>query len=157
MRFKWLIIDGYNVLHTQPHLVTLMRSDMEQARHQLVRQIEAAALSMADHVTLVFDGKERGIDEALSRPRFEVVYASKELSADGLIERLVDKAPTPECICVITSDTLEQRTVSGSGAYTMSAHEFMNQLHKQSQPTTYSTQMRPAQKPNLGDIFPDSL
>ena len=157
MRFEWLIIDGYNVLHTQPHLVTLMRSDMEQARHQLVRQIEAATLAMADQVTLVFDGKERGRDEGLSRSRFEVIYASKELSADGLIERLVDKATTPERICVITSDTLEQRTVSGSGAYTMSAHEFMNQLNKQHKPTTYSTQMRPAQRPKLGDIFPDSL
>jgi predicted RNA-binding protein with PIN domain len=157
MRFEWLIIDGYNVLHTQPHLVTLMRSDMEQARHQLVRHIEAAALAIADQVTLVFDGKERGRDESLSRSRFEVVYASKELSADGLIERLVDKATTPERICVITSDTLEQRTVSGSGAHTMSAHEFMNQLNKQHKSTTYSTQMRPAQKPKLGDIFPDSL
>ena len=57
MRFEWLIIDGYNVLHTQPQLVALMRSDMEQARHQLVRQIEAATLAMADQVTLVFDGK----------------------------------------------------------------------------------------------------
>ena len=73
MRFEWLIIDGYNVLHTQPQLVALMRSDMEQARHQLVRHIETAALAMADQVTLVFDGKERGRDESLSRSRFEVV------------------------------------------------------------------------------------
>jgi predicted RNA-binding protein with PIN domain len=157
MRFQWLIIDGYNVLHTQPHLAKLMRSDMEQARHQLVRQLEAAALAMADQVTLVFDGRERGRDDTLSRPRFEVVYASEELSADGLIERLVGRAAAPERICVVTSDTLEQRTVSGSGAHTMGAHEFMDHVTKQLKGSTYSTQMRPAQKPKLGDIFPDSL
>ena len=157
MQFQWLLIDGYNVLHTQPHLKELMRRDRERARYQLIRLIESTAMELADQVTLVFDGVERGIDAGLSRPRFEVIYASEELSADGLIERLVDQATEPTRLCVVTSDLLEQRTVAGSGAATMSAHDFMDRCSKKTGTNTYSTHMRPAQKPKLGDIFPDTL
>mgnify|MGYP003305778252 CR=1 FL=1 len=88
-----------------------------------------------------------------SRPEFSV---DVELSADGLIERLVNRHQNPEKICVITSDQLEQQIVSSSGAYVESSEIFMQKC-KNSKNTSYSTNMKASQKPKLGDFFPNDL
>ena len=156
MNIKWLIIDGHNLLHKQPDLVSLLNKSQEQARTALVRLIEPLAIRIADRTTIVFDGKERGNDPILSTKQIQVIYAPAQLTADGLIERLVLQSGEPRSICVVTSDRLEQQTVSSAGAQTQSSEDFLCQQNSP-QKNTYSTRMRPGQKPKLGDIFPDGI
>ena len=156
MKIKWLIIDGHNLLHKQPDLVSLMNKSQEQARTALIRLIEPITTRIASQTTVVFDGQERGSDPTLSTKQIDVLYAPAQLTADGLIERLVIQSREPQTICVVTSDRLEQQTVSSAGAQIQSAEDFLRQQNR-SYGTTYSTRMRPGQKPKLGDIFPDGL
>ena len=156
MKINWLIIDGHNLLHKQPDLVLLMSKSQEQARSALLRLIEPIATRITSQTTVVFDGQERGSDPTLSTKQINVIYAPAQLTADGMIERLVTQSQDPRTICVVTSDRLVQQTVSSAGAQIQSAEDFILQQNR-SEEITYSTRMRPGQKPKLGDIFPDGL
>ncbi len=153
MNPDWLIIDGYNLLHQVDELADLLRTDIQQARHRLVRMIENTAHKMAAQTTIVFDGREAGTDDALSTKHLEVYFSPSNLSADSVIERLVCKFPNPEKILVVTSDRAECDTVSSAGAQTMSSPDFIAQCNTDAKrPRRKNTP--PGKEPRLGDIFP---
>lgn len=156
MRFKWLIIDGYNLLHQTEELVRLLSTDIQGARHRLVRMVEETAHNMARQTTIVFDGREAGSDPALSSKYLEVFFSPANLSADTVIERLVCQSPDPNKVLVVTSDHAEHDTVSSAGAHTMSSEEFMERCQREVKKTVRK-RTPPGKEPKLGDLFPDGL
>lgn len=152
----WLIIDGYNLLHQADELVSLLRSNIQLARHRLVRMVENTAHKMAPQTTIVFDGREAGADAALTAKHLEVYFSPAHLSADTIIERLVCKYPNPEKILVVTSDRAERDTVSSAGAQTMAAEEFLAQCRAGAR-RSLRKHTPPDKEPRLGDLFPDEL
>ncbi len=156
MPYEWLIIDGYNLLHKVPELAQMLGSDIQGARHRLVRIAEETAHNMARQTTIVFDGREAGQDTALTSKYLEVFFSPGNLSADTVIERLVCKFEHPEKILVVTSDHAEHDTVSSAGAYTMSSEEFMDRCERESK-KKISKRTPPGKEPKLGDLFPEGL
>ncbi len=156
MQFDWLIIDGYNLLHKVPELARMLGSDIQGARHRLVRFTEGTALAMAQQTTIVFDGREAGCEPSLTSKHFEVFFSPGNLSADSIIERLVCKFPTPGKILVVTSDHAEHDTVSSAGAHTMSSEEFMVRCERESK-KRIEKRTPPGQEPRLGDLFPEGV
>ena len=156
MQYEWLIIDGYNVLHQVEELAKLLRTDLQGARHRLVRMIEETAHNMAKQTTIVFDGREVGSDAALSSKYLEVLFSPGNFSADTVVERLVCKLPNPGKSLVVTSDHAEHDTVSSAGAQTMSSEEFMDRCKRESK-KKISKRTPPGQEPKLGDVFPEGL
>lgn len=155
MRYQWIIVDGYNVLHQLTELANQPPSDLMGARHRLVRHIEETVHQMAPQATVVFDGREAGNDEALTSAHLEIFFSPANLSADSVIERLVCKSARPEKILVVTSDRAERDTVSSAGAQTMSAREFLEMCAKTNQ-RPIARRTPPGKEPKLGDLFPDS-
>lgn len=156
MRPDWLIIDGYNLLHVVDELKALLNSDIQLARHRLVRLIEGTAHRMAPQTSIIFDGREAGQDKALTSKHLEIYYSPGKHTADTIIERLVAKFPNPGKILVVTSDRAESDTVLSDGAQVMSSQEFFAQCQVDSR-KTIQKRMRPGGKPKLGDLFPDGL
>jgi len=156
MHYEWLIIDGYNLLHKVPELAKMLGTDIQAARHRLVRMVEETAHNMARQTILVFDGREAGSDTALSSKYLEVFFSPGNLSADSVIERLVCKIPNPEKTIVVTSDHAEHDTVSSAGAQTMSSEEFMARCQTDAK-KAISKRTPPGKEPKLGDLFPDGL
>jgi predicted RNA-binding protein with PIN domain len=156
MQPQWLIIDGYNLLHKVETLSKLLRSDIQNARHQLVRMVENTAHIMAPQTTIVFDGREAGSDDALTSKYLEVFFSPSNLSADSVIERLVCKFPQPEKILVVTSDHAERDTVASAGAQTMSSEDFLDRCTVNIK-RSYGKKTPPGKEPRLGDIFPEDL
>jgi len=156
MRIEWLIIDGYNVLHQIDDLAELIRTDIQAARHRLVRQVENTAHRMAPQTTIVFDGREAGGDASLTSTHLEVCFSPGNLSADTVIERLVTKFTAPEKILVVTSDHAEHATVSSAGAQVMSSQDFVARCEQDSR-RSITKRTPPGQEPTLGDHFPDHL
>jgi predicted RNA-binding protein with PIN domain len=152
MDYDRLIIDGYNLLH-QDGALDGRRDEIATARQRLVRRIERFASGMARRITVVFDGREGGRDEALDAPNLEVIFSPANRTADGVIEQMVHDAPKPERILVVTSDWTEQRLVSVFGASVISCREFL--LRCEAPPVT----MKKAKLPKgskLGDFFPET-
>lgn len=150
MDFDWLIIDGYNLMH-QDDALDGRRSDLPTARQRLVRRIEKAATGMAHKISVVFDGREGGRDEAFDAPHLEVLFSPSNRTADGLIEQMVHDAKKPERVLVVTSDWTEQRLVSVFGASVISCREFLLRCE-----TSPSLPKKPksARGSTLGDFFP---
>jgi predicted RNA-binding protein with PIN domain len=156
MRPDWLIIDGYNLLHVVDELNPLLASDIQLARHRLVRLLENTAHRMAQQTTIVFDGRAYGQDDALTSKHLEIFYSSGKHTADTVIERLVARYPAPGKILVVTSDRAEANAVLSDGAQVMSSREFMDQCRLDSRKTV-TKRTRPGAEPRLGDLFPDGL
>ncbi len=156
MNPEWLLIDGYNLLHCVDSLKPLLSSDLELARHRLIRMIEPTAQRMARQTTVVFDGRESGQDAALTSKHLEIFYSPGKHTADTVIERLTAKFPRPGKILVITSDHAESDTVLSHGGQVMSCPEFLAQCRADSRKKVRK-QNRPGQEPKLGDLFPDGF
>lgn len=156
MQPDWLIIDGYNLLHVVPELKPLLDSDIQLARHRLVRTIENTAHRMALQTTIVFDGRECGQDDALTSRHLEIFYSSGKHTADTVIERLVAKYHAPGKILVVTSDRAETYAVLSDGAQVMSSQEFLAHCESGAgkSPRKHTP---PGKEPKLGDLFPDDL
>lgn len=156
MQYDRLYIDGYNLLHQTDELAGLLRTDIQGARHRLVRMVEETAHRMARHTTIVFDGRTTGSDSALSAEYLEVIFSPGNLSADTVIERLVCREADPDRILVVTSDRAEQHTVSSAGAHIMSSEEFMDRCRR-TMNRSADRRTPPDKGPTLGDHFPDNL
>jgi predicted RNA-binding protein with PIN domain len=156
MQVEWLIIDGYNLLHQIDELAELIHTDIQTARHRLIRLVENTAHRLAPQTTIVFDGRAAGSDPSLDSKHLEVCFSPANLSADTVIERLVTKYPAPENILVVTSDHAEHVTVSSAGAQVMSTQEFFARCEQDSRRSA-SKRTPPGKEPRLGDLFPDGL
>jgi predicted RNA-binding protein with PIN domain len=155
MNTRWLIIDGYSLLHRLEHRNGSARGAGEVARDRLVRQIDGMAGHLAERITVVFDGTgpKTNRDPAA---HIEVLFSSGDKTADTVIERLVLEAREPGSILVVTSDSAERRTVDAAGARSMSCGDFLE--HGQQQRAQLARAAgdtrKKAHAPTLGDFFP---
>jgi hypothetical protein len=126
MSDRWVLVDGYSVLHAWPKLRRLAGRRLEQQREAL----EGALRQYADHtrhkVTVVFDGyaAKRKPETNAPTPGIEVLFSEQGKTADDVIERLVGQAEHPDRIWVVTSDNMERHTVESMGAQSISAELF---------------------------------
>lgn len=151
---KWLIIDGYSLLHRDPSLKPLLRRDLETARQLLIRKVEQTAPDWAERITIVFDGQGERTSRTVPDARIEIVFAPSRLTADTVIERLVFAVADKEPVLVVTSDRAERQTVAAAGAETMSCGDFLRYGDRQKE--QWLRPKRPARplRPTLGDHFP---
>ena len=128
MSSRWVLVDGYSVLHTWPIFLTKKSRarSMSARRDVLLNVLRQYADHTGHRMTVVFDGYAAKHKPESSEPTsgIEVVYSEKGKTADDVIERLVGQAPHPSEILVVTSDNLERDTVVSLGAQSMSADLF---------------------------------
>jgi predicted RNA-binding protein with PIN domain len=126
MSNRWVLVDGYSVLHAWPHLRRVAGRSLEQQRDALVAVLRRYADSSGRRVTVVFDGyaakRKPAVTERVAG--IEVIFSEHGKTADDVIERLVAEAPQPEQIQVVTSDNLERHTVESLGAQSISTELF---------------------------------
>jgi predicted RNA-binding protein with PIN domain len=157
MHFAWLIIDGNNILHQIPELQDTVRRDFDSARAALVRLFEPWVGSLAERITIVFDGRRPGqtpplrFDRTPAPAGVEILFSPAHLTADSLIERLVMESENSGQIAVVSSDLAERHTVEAAGAYTLSCRTFLESLARMRRDRAPST---PTRKSTLGDYFP---
>ena len=156
MTSNHLIIDGYCLLHRDPELRPLLRNRIDHARHRLVQKVARVCDALADHTTIVFDGRSRGRDEALSVGSIEVMFSHSDQTADTVIERMTASSLRPERIRVVTSDRAEIAVVTAAGAEAMSCAEFLDRCaeveRRAGQHIRYGNRRGRANR--LGDHFP---
>jgi predicted RNA-binding protein with PIN domain len=128
MSARWVLVDGYSVLHTWPVFLTRKARARTLAgkRDVLISLLRQYADHTGHRVTVVFDGyaAKHKPESNEPTPGIEVVYSDKGKTADDVIERLVGQSEQPASILVITSDNLERHTVESLGAQSMSCDLF---------------------------------
>lgn len=124
---SYLIVDGYNILHSWPELIKLMTIDLESARRSLIDTLAEYSKSSGVRVYLVFDAYDpRGKRSQYEKKGIQVIFTQENETADQYIERFIDglgKKTRSNEIRVATSDGMIQSIVLGRGATRVSASE----------------------------------
>jgi len=130
MTERWILVDGYSVLHAWPKLRRAAGRSLEQQRDALIRVLRRFADARPARVTVVFDGyaAKRRPERNEPTPGVEVLYSESGKTADDVIERLVGLAEDRSRILVVTSDNMERRTVESLGAQSMNGELFETEV-----------------------------
>ena len=157
MKCRWLIVDGYSLIHRDPELRSLPAVNLMAARERMIRKIESVVGALAEKITVVFDGRDDpgGSEDVIAG--VQVLYSRNGMTADTVIERLVHAHAQPGEILVVTSDRRERETVMASGADTMSCSNFLDlcrQTRSRMLPRTSTSRSASFKGPTLGDFFP---
>ena len=156
MKCRWLIVDGYSLVHRDPETRSLPAVNLMLSRERMVRKLESVAGAIAEKVTVVFDGRDdpAGAEDVVAG--IQVVYSKGGMTADTVIERMVHAHAQPGEILVVTSDRRERETVMAAGADTISCGDFLDlceRTRRQMLPRPSSRAPR-FKDPTLGDFFP---
>lgn len=126
MNDRWILVDGYSVLHFWPRLRKLAGRSLEQQRDALIRVLRQYADATGHKVVIAFDGHsaKRKPETVEPTPGVEVLFSDTGQTADDIIERLVGTTTQPGKMLVVTSDNVERRTVEMLGAQSVSCEMF---------------------------------
>lgn len=126
------IVDGMNVIGATPDG---WWRDRPRARRALVDTIEtmvtgAAELTPRSMITIVFDGRPTDAESAGARPGgLDVRFApGGPNAADDVIAEIVEGAPDPSEIVVVTSDSALAARVRRAGAAVEGGKTFRDRL-----------------------------
>ncbi len=123
---EYLLVDGYNVIHSNEDLEKLMEISLEAARNVLMDILCNYRGFRNVEVILVFDAyKVKGnVGEIQNYNNISVVYTKEAETADRYIERTAHEICHDYNTTVVTSDGLEQIIIRGAGCRAMSSREF---------------------------------
>lgn len=127
---KYILIDGYNVIHAWPELSQYLSVSIDSAAEKLNDIMCNYRAIRGVPVMVVYDAykvKGRHTEEKIYQ-NITVVYTGEALTADRYIERYAHENSSKYDITVVTSDGMEQIIVSGAGANITSAREFREEV-----------------------------
>lgn len=116
---RHLIVDGYNMIHRIGALERIFQESPEAACGNLISMCRTIHDEEGIRTTVVFDGRDKQtqIQYPCGRDSFTVVYAPCQLTADGVIERMLARAKRPDAITVASRDNMIREATAARGAF----------------------------------------
>jgi predicted RNA-binding protein with PIN domain len=131
---KYLLVDGYNIIHAWEETADLAAANLDSARDALADVLSDYQGSRDGRLILVFDAyRVRGHAGAGEEyGGIHVVYTREAETADNYIERTIREfaGKKDRTVRVATSDGLEQVIILGGGATRVSAREFRREVEQ---------------------------
>ena len=127
---KYLIVDGYNIVHAWEDLKELLPDNIEGARMRLMDILcDYQALTRYELI-LVFDAyKVKGnLGEMFDYHNIHIVYTKEAETADAYIEKLTHTISKDYQVTVATSDGLVQLITRGQNCLILSARELKEEI-----------------------------
>jgi len=128
----FLLIDGYNIIHSWDELKDMTAAGLDLARQTLINMLANYQGFKKIGVILVFDAY-RTDNRQLSVEQHNgiyVVYTRQAQTADAYIEKVTYSIGGKYRVRVATSDWAEQLIVLGHGALRMSARELREEIRQ---------------------------
>ena len=129
---KYLIVDGYNIVHAWDELKCLTDENLDGARTKLMDVLCNYQAFMDCELILVFDAyKVKGnIGEFFDYHNIHIVYTKEAQTADAYIEKLTHKLAKEYQVTVATSDGLIQLITRGQNCRVISARELKAEIER---------------------------
>ncbi len=117
--FRHILVDGWNVIHSDTALKSLLENEsQEAARSALLQKLAPLHDFGGVRVTVVYDGI--GDDISIVRRdkilTLSEVFTPSDMTADELIEQLCSTSKNPGHLLVVSRDNLLRLTASSFGA-----------------------------------------
>lgn len=127
---EYLLVDGYNLIHSDGPLKDAARTNLELARQALMDTLCNYQGFRKCHVILVFDAYKvpGGVGACEAYNNITVIYTKEAQTADSYIEKAAYDLSKKHRVWVVTSDGMEQLIILGSGALRVSSAEFQKEL-----------------------------
>ncbi len=122
---EYLFVDGYNIINAWDNLKELSKTNLEEARNELLDILAEYKHYSGIEVYVVFDAYsvKGNIGSEESYKGVYVVYTKENELADHYIERVLNEIGRDFNIRVATSDWVEQQIVLSRGGTRLSARE----------------------------------
>ena len=127
---RYLIVDGYNVIHASKELSALFRDNMDAARTRLEDEVANYQGFDGAETIIVFDAYNRKNNAGRSQKKgnITIVFTKEDQTADAYIEKFTHDHRDRDSVRVVTSDNAEQTIAIGNGAIRVSSREFLEEL-----------------------------
>ncbi|MGB3368486.1 MAG: translation factor GTPase family protein [Acidaminobacteraceae bacterium] len=128
---KYLLVDGYNIIHAWPELEQLAKDSLEASRAKLMDILSNYQSILKYKIILVFDAYrvKAGNESVEDYHNIQVVFTAEAQTADHFIEKFAHKNKEKFQITVATSDGLEQMIIRGAGARVLSARDLREAVY----------------------------
>lgn len=132
---KYMLIDGYNVVHAWEELNGIAEKDLNGAAGRLMDIVSNYSAITGIKTILVFDAyKVPGHStEEIKYHNITVVYTKTAETADRYIERYAHENGKNYDIVVVTSDGVEQVIIRGAGCTLMSSRDFYEDCNRKNE------------------------
>ncbi|MGN0153515.1 MAG: NYN domain-containing protein [Lachnospiraceae bacterium] len=129
---RYLIVDGYNIVHAWEDLKCLVDDNLEGARMKLMDILCNYQAFVKCELIVVFDAyKVKGnLGEMFDYHNIHVVYTKEAETADSYIEKLTHRISKDYHVTVATSDGLVQLITRGQNCMVMSARELKEEVER---------------------------
>ena len=120
-----LLVDAYNVICATDSLRATMQGSLDAARDQLAEIVRSIHDAEGLYVALVLDSRNESleVERPYGKKTFEFVYAPADVSADGVIERLVARIEKPSEVTVVSNDRMVRESSRANGAFALRPEE----------------------------------
>jgi predicted RNA-binding protein with PIN domain len=134
-RDRYLLVDGYNIIHAWPELKELVDDNMEGARMKLLDALSNYQGIRNCEIIVVFDAYrvQRHHEDLIDYFNIHVVFTKEAQTADQYIEKFAHDNKKKYDITVATSDGLQQLIIRGSGCALLSARELKEEIEAASE------------------------
>lgn len=128
----YLIVDGYNVIHTTNDNSRKEDFDLEKSREDLIENLENYAGFTGYQTILVFDAysQDKSTTSEDKRKNLTVVFTGKNITADAYIEKFVYDLPRLVTVKVVTSDYTLQRMILSNGGERIPSRELLEEMQR---------------------------
>ena len=123
---RYLLIDAYNVICATDRLRDQLGTNIDGARDLLAEEALAIHDAEAIRVALILDSTndQLQVEHPFTKKTFEYLYAPGTLSADGVIERIIQRVSRPEEVTVVSNDNMVRESTRVRGAIALRPDEF---------------------------------
>lgn len=127
---KYILIDGYNVMHANEELKALIEINVDGARDKFIDIVDHYASVVDEEIILVFDAYKLKNHRAefFDYNRIHIVYTATAQTADGYIEKFSHDNSKKYDITVATSDNAEQTIILGHGCSVVPSKAFLKMM-----------------------------
>jgi predicted RNA-binding protein with PIN domain len=150
----YLLVDGYNIIHSWDELKALTEDSLDDARERLIARLANYQGYVQTGIIVVFDAYKvkGGVENVTAVSGLAVVYTKEAETADAYIERTAHSLTKRYSVSVATSDKLEQIIILSSGARRLSAEALLRDVLEAEQIIRQQTdKLRPVKKNQLSD------
>jgi predicted RNA-binding protein with PIN domain len=125
-----VIVDGYNLIHSDSNLKSTASFSLEKAREELMDLLSNYVSYTKTELVLVFDAYlvKDGEGSEFVRDGYKVVYTKANQTADAYIEKMMHQLGPDYSIRMVTDDKLLQFSAVHAGISRVTAQEFIEEL-----------------------------
>jgi uncharacterized protein len=148
---RWILIDGYNLLHASGVFGSGGRTPLESSREALLDWLGAELTdAQRQRTTIVFDAREAppGLPRSGEKHGMRICFAPRGHEADELLEELIQEHSAPRSLTVISSDHRIQRAARRRRAKPLDSDQWVASLRQHSSADRQSPGTAPEPSPD---------